>query len=123
MSSKNTPEGRYIYCIVNSGKEKDFGRIGIENNLVFTLPIRDVGAVVHRCEAKLYKTEDKKKALKWILAHQNVIDLATKEFGAVIPLAFGNIFPGDDEAVKKWLNEHYSELKTMLERLEEPRTA
>jgi len=122
MSSKNTPEGRYIYCILNSGEETDFGCIGIENSLVFTLPIKDVGAVVHRCEAKLYKTEDKEKALQWILTHQYVVDAATKKFGAVIPLAFGNVFPGDDKAVKKWLNEHYSELKTMPERLEGERT-
>lgn len=118
MSSKNTHEGRYVYCIVNSGKETDFGHMGIENSFVYTLPIKDIGAIVHRGEAKLYKTEDKEKAAEWLLTHQYVIDLATKEFGTVIPLAFSNIFAGDDEAVKKWLNEHYSQLKTLLEWLE-----
>jgi hypothetical protein len=27
-------EGRYIYCIVNNGKEKDFGEVGVEDNRV-----------------------------------------------------------------------------------------
>lgn len=118
MSSKNTYEGRYVYCIINSGKKTDFGHMGIENSFVYTLPIKDIGAVVHRSEAKLYKTEDKEKAIEWLLTHQYVIDLATKEFGTVIPLTFNTIFAEGDEAVKKWLDEHYNQLKTLLERLE-----
>jgi len=118
MSTKNTHEGRYVYCIVNSGKETDFGHMGIENSFVVTLPVKDMGTIVHRCEFKLYKTEDKEKALEWLFTHQYVIDLASKEFGTVIPLAFNNIFAGDDEAVKKWLDGHYSQLKTLLERFE-----
>jgi len=92
--------------------------MGIENSFVYTLPIKDIGAIVHSCEAKLYKTEDKEKAAEWLLTHQYVIDLATKEFGTVIPLAFNNIFAEGNEAVKKWLDEHYNQLKTLLERLE-----
>lgn len=117
MSSKDTPEGRYIYCIVNSGEETDFGLMGIENSLVYSLTVKDIGAVVHRQNAELYKTEDKEKAAEWFLTHQYVIDLATKEFGTVIPLAFNTIFMGNDETVKEWLNRYYSQLKTLLERL------
>jgi len=111
-------EGRYLYCIVNSGEEADFGQMGIEGNLVYTVPFNGVGAVVHRCEAKPYKTEDKEKAGEWILAHQYVIDLATKEFGTVIPLTFDTIFKGDDGTVKKWLSEEYHQLKALLVKLE-----
>jgi hypothetical protein len=92
--------------------------MGIEDNNVYTVSIKDIGAVVHSCEAKPYKTEDKEKAGEWILTHQYVIDLATKEFGTVIPLTFDTIFKGDDETVQQWLREEYRELKTMLERLE-----
>lgn len=118
MSTKNTHEGRYVYCVINSGKETDFGHMGVENSFVVTLPVKDIGAIVHRCEIELYKTEDKEKALEWLLTHQYVIDLATKEFGTLIPLAFNNILAGDDEAVRKWLDGHYTQLKTLLERLE-----
>jgi hypothetical protein len=111
-------EGRYLYCIVNSGKETNFGQVGIEDNLVYLVTFKDVGTVVHRCEAKPYKTEDKEKAGEWILAHQYVIDLATEKFGTVIPLTFDTIFKGDDETVKNWLRKEYRLLKARLARLE-----
>lgn len=117
-SRNNNEEGRYLYCIVNSGKEMDWGQIGIEDNPVYTVPFNDIGAVVHCCEAKPYKTEDKKKAGEWIMTHQYVTDLATEEFGTVIPLTFDTIFKGSDETVKQWLREEHNELKTQLEKLE-----
>jgi len=92
--------------------------MGIEDNLVYIVPFNDIGAVVHRCEAKPYKTEDKEKAGEWILTHQYVIDLATKEFGTVIPLTFDTIFKGGDETVKQWLREEHRQLKTMLKKFE-----
>jgi len=119
MASENDyEEGRYLYCIVNSVEETDFGQMGIEGNLVYTVAFNDIGAVVHRCEAKPYKTEDKKKAAEWILTHQYVIDLVTEEFGTVIPLTFDIIFKGGDETVKKWLSEEYHQLKALLVKLE-----
>jgi len=118
VSENGNEEGRYLYCIVNSGEETDFGQMGIEDNLVYTVAFNDIGAAVHRCEAKPYKTEDKEKAAEWILAHQYVIDLATKEFGTVIPLTFDTIFKGGDETVKKWLSEEYHQLKALLVKLE-----
>jgi len=117
-SQSDHEEGRYLYCIVNSGEETDFGHMGIEDNLVYTVPFHDISAVVHRCEAKPYKTEDKEKAAEWILTHQYVIDLATEEFGTVIPLTFDTIFKGDDETVKEWLSEEYHQLKALLAKLE-----
>lgn len=109
-------DGRYLYCIINSGEEMDFGEMGIENSQVYTVPFRDIAAVVHRCKAQLYKTDEKEKAGELVLAHQFVIDLATKEFGTVVPLTFDTIFKGDDEGVKKWLNKKYRYLKALLEK-------
>jgi bisphosphoglycerate-dependent phosphoglycerate mutase len=117
-SGNNNEEGRYLYCIVNSGKETDFGQMGIEDNIVYTVPLNDIGAVVHRCEAKPYRTEDAKKAQEWILAHQYIVDLTTEEFGTVIPLTFDTILKGGDDKVKQWLREEYNQLKTQLEKLE-----
>jgi len=118
MASENDSElGTYLYCIINSGKETDFGQMGIEDKLVYTVPFNDISAVIHRCKAKPYKTEDKEKAAEWILTHQYVIDLATKEFGTVIPLTFDTIFKGGNEIVKKWLSEEYHQLKALLAKL------
>jgi len=114
----NYEEGRYLYCIVNCSRKTDFGHTGIEDNFVYTVPFNDIGAVVHSCGAKPYKTEDKEKAVEWILAHQYVIDQATGEFGTAIPLTFDTIFKGRNETVKKWLNEEYQQLKALLAKLE-----
>lgn len=111
-------EGRYLYCIVNSGEGKDFGQVGVEDNSVYVVAFNGMGAVVHRCEAKPYKTEAKEKAGEWILAHQYVIDLATEEFGTVIPLTFDTIFKGNDETLERWLSKEYRQLKTLLARLD-----
>lgn len=118
VSENDYDEGIYLYCIVNSGEETDFGQMGIEDSFVYTVAFSDIGAVVHRCEAKPYKTGAKEKAAEWILAHQYVIDLATKEFGTVIPLTFDTIFKGGDETVKKWLSEEYHQLRALLVKIE-----
>ena len=118
MFTNKNPEGRYIYCIVESDEKKDFGQVGIEDTPVYTLPTQNVDAVIQRCEPKLYKAEDKEKTTEWFLTHQYVIDLATEEFGTVIPMAFNTIFTGDDETVTDWLSARYRHLRKLLERLE-----
>ena len=118
MSRENDyEEGRYFYCIVNSGKEKDFGQVGVEDSSVYVVAFNDIGAVVHSCEAKPYRTEAKEKAREWILAHQYVIDLAAEEFDTVIPLTFDTIFKGNNETLKMWLSKEYDQLKALSAKL------
>lgn len=120
MSATQTlEEGRYLYCIANSGQEKEFGPIGVEDNQVYVIPFDDVAAVVHSCEAKPYATVSKEKAGEWIMAHQYVIDVTTEEFGTVVPLTFDTIFKGNDETLKEWLSREYAQLKDLLARLED----
>ena len=112
-------EGRYLYCVVNGNTETDFGQMGIEDSLVYTVPYDDIGALVHRCEAKPYRTTDTEKAKEWVLAHQYIVDCATKVFGTVIPLTFDTIFKGNDETVRDWLREKHQPLKDMLMKLKD----
>jgi hypothetical protein len=119
LSGKNSfDEGKYLYCIVNRGEEKQFGPVGIENSSVYTLAFNNIAVVVHSCEAKPYATMVKEKAGEWILAHQYVIDLATEEFGTVIPLTFDTIFKGNDEELRNWLCKEYKQLETLLKKLD-----
>ena len=112
-------EGRYIYCIVNSGVETSLGKIGIEDSEVYTMPHRDIAAVVHSCEAKPYDTKDEDKAKEWIMTHLYVIDEATKRFGTVAPFGFDTIIKGDGERVKACLEEEYARLKGVLDRVKD----
>ncbi len=111
-------EGRYLYCVINSGIEKNFGQVGVEDSTVSVVAFKDIGVVVHSCKAKPYETKSKEEAGEWILAHQYVIDLATVEYGTVIPLTFDTIFKGNDKTLTDWLNEEYAYLKAMLAKLE-----
>jgi len=117
MENESKEEGVYLYCIVNSGANTSFGNIGLEDELVYTVLHEDIGAVVHRCCAEPYKTDEEERAKDWILAHQYVIDLATERFGTVIPLRFDTIFKGDDATVEGWLREEYERLKKTLRKL------
>ncbi len=111
-------EGNYLYCIINSGNEKSFGRVGVEDSAVRVVNFQDIGVVFHSCLAKPYQTSEKEKVEEWILAHQYVIDMATEEYGTVVPLTFDTIFKGNDETLKEWLGKEYVQLKTLLAKLE-----
>ncbi len=110
-------EGRYLYSVINSGVKLSFGEIGIDDNRVYTIPNKDIAAVVHSCHAEAYRTQDNGKAKEWIFAHNYVIDCASKQFGTVLPFAFGVVVRGSDEIVRNWLAENYKKLKNGLEKV------
>jgi hypothetical protein len=45
-------EARYIYSIAKMGTRVSLGEIGIEKTEVFTIPYKDIAAVVHSCQPK-----------------------------------------------------------------------
>lgn len=120
QSTQNrTGEGVYVYCAANCSAETEFGKIGIGGNRVYTVVYKDVAAVVHDCSVKPYETKDEEQAKEWVLAHQCVIDLATKKFGTVIPFTFDTIFKGDAEMVRSWLEREHAKIKSNLEKLKD----
>lgn len=117
-------EARYIYCVA-SGREKiTFGRIGIERSKVYTIPYRDLCAVVHDCPPVPYQSEDQEEVKFWIIAHEKVVESAWKRFSLVLPLGFDTIVKGEkdlnaEENLRKWLAEDYDNLKHKLEKLKD----
>ena len=110
-------EARYIYSIARMGERVNLGEIGIEKTEVFTIPYKDIAAVVHSCQPLAYDTKDKAQAEEWVLAHSYVIDHAMKKFGAVLPFSFDVILKGDDSAILEWLGKNYSLLTQDLEKV------
>jgi hypothetical protein len=112
-------EARYIYCIVRSATgiepKEDLGEIGIEKKAVYTIPYKDIAAVVHSCQPKPYDTKDRKQAEEWILEHSYVIDHATKMFGSVLPFSFDVILLDGDAQIEEWLCKNYEHLHSELE--------
>ncbi len=110
-------EARYIYSIARIGTRVNLGEIGIEKTEVFTIPYKDIAAVVHSCQPLAYDTKDRLLAEEWVLAHSYVIDHAMKKFGAVLPFSFDVILKGDDSAILEWLGKNYSLLAEDLEKV------
>ncbi len=111
-------EARYIYSIARTGKREHLGEIGIEKKAVYTLPHKDIAAVVHSCEPKPYDTKNRTQAEEWVFEHSYVIDQATKRFGSILPFSFDVILRGDDSQIEAWLCRNYEHLHEELKGVE-----
>lgn len=109
-------EGRYVYCVAESSKLANFGKIGIENNEVYTIPHGRICAVVHNCLLKPYKSKDEEEVKNWVKTHQNVIK-KTYELGTVIPLSFDIIIKGSNRGVSDWLKREHKSLMQKINRV------
>lgn len=117
-------QGIYLYCIADGAKETSLGNIGIDNNEVYAIPYRGISLIVHRCNAMVYKSEDKERVKGWILSHQKVVDIACEKFDTVLPLGFDTIIKGESEKgispeqnAQNWLKNDYDSLKEKLDKV------
>jgi len=114
-------EGRYLYCVGESSESINFGKIGIEGSRVYTIPYKDLCAVVHNCPTQPYESKDKKVVENWVIAHEETIEAAWKRLGTVLPSGFDAIIKANEEdpeeVVKAWLKEDYQNLKERLNKV------
>ncbi|MEW5767350.1 MAG: GvpL/GvpF family gas vesicle protein [bacterium] len=103
-------EGKYIYCIVGTNQERNFGPIGIggRGDEVLTIGYDDLSMVVsnHPMTKFVVSREN-------MLAHEEVIEEVMKEFDSVLPVRFGTIASNADE-IRNLLDRRYREFKTAL---------
>lgn len=103
-------DGKYIYCIIASSYDCNFGPIGVgdRGDLVTTIGFEGLCMVVsdHSLNEIVVNPEN-------ILAHQKVIEEVMKEFNSVLPVRFGNIAATPDE-IRNLLNRRYSEFMELL---------
>jgi len=110
---------RYVYAIIPRLAREDFGPIGIADACVHTLGLRDIAAVVHDCPPEPYQGEPATVAA-WVKVHNDVIDMAWREAGSVLPMRFNVIVKADEERsaeenVRHWLELEYSNVKAKLD--------
>jgi len=103
-------QGKYIYCIIETKQERNFGPVGIggRGDEVLTIGYDDLGMVVSNYP--LTKITANRENM---LTHQKVIEEVMKEFDGVLPVRFGTIASGADE-VRNLLDRRYREFKTTL---------
>ena len=103
-------EGKYIYCIIPSNHERNFGPLGVggRGDDVLTIGYDDLTMVVSNHPlAKFTVNRDN------LLAHERVIEEVMKEFGSVLPVRFGTIAANADE-IRNLLDRRYREFKGLL---------
>ena len=103
-------EGKYIYCIIETKQERNFGPIGIgqRGDEVLTIGYDDLSMVVssyHLTKITINKEN--------MLAHQKVTEEVMKEFDSVLPVRFGTIASTADE-IRNLLDRRYREFKIAL---------
>jgi hypothetical protein len=102
-------EEKYIYCIIGTKQERNFGPIGIgdRGDEVLTIGYDDLSMVVSNSPmAKYVVSRDN------MLAHERVIEEVMKEF-TVLPVRFCTIASSADE-IRNLLDKRYKEFKNLL---------
>ena len=102
-------EGKYIYCIIETKTERNFGPIGIggRGDEVTTLSHRDLSMVISNSPMTKYVVSREN-----LLAHEKVTEEVMKEF-TVLPVRFCTIASSVDE-VRNLLDRRYREFKNLL---------
>jgi len=102
---------RYLYCIIESKKNEEFGEIGIGGSKVYTISYKDLSAVIsNSIEPKAMEV------FKEGITHQKVGEEVMKKYD-IIPMGFGQM-PKNEEEVKGFLAEHYDELNELFRKIE-----
>ncbi|MGD0646101.1 MAG: GvpL/GvpF family gas vesicle protein [Candidatus Bathyarchaeia archaeon] len=98
---------KYFYCVVPCGKEKNFGRIGMNNSEVYTLPYNDIAAVVSDSSMKEYELTE-----EYATTHEAVIRQLMEEHG-VVPVEFGTLIK-NERILSTLMAKTYDPLKACL---------
>lgn len=118
--SKVMEEGKYIYCIIGTNEERNFGPIGIggRDDEVHTVCYRDLAAVISGSPIIKYSI-----CRENTLAHQVVMEKVMRDC-TVLPVRFGTIAEGKDGVApeerirEKVLKERHGEFKDLLKKLD-----
>ncbi len=103
-------EGKYIYCIIATSQERNFGPIGIggRGDEVLTIGYDALSMVASsHSQTKFVVSREN------MIAHKMVIEEVMKEFDSVLPVRFGTIASNVDE-IRNLLDRRYREFKNLL---------
>jgi hypothetical protein len=103
-------EGKYMYCIIQSGTPKSFGPIGIgdRGDEVTTVTHRDLGAVVSASPIQEYRVSRQNT-----MAHEELIEWVMKDHD-VLPIRFSTIAETEEEIIEKVLKPRYQEFQDLF---------
>ncbi len=105
--------GLYVYCIITTGDDREFGPVGIagEENAVYTLRHGDLAAVVSEVPLQVFDPTREN-----IVAHETVNKTVMEDF-TVIPMSFGTLFRTEDD-ILALLDSTEDALRDVLDKME-----
>lgn len=107
----------YIYGVIQSEKERNFGPIGIAGgDEVYTILYRDLAPVVSDSLPPALTALATEEVLRYLFAHQSVIEKVMNDH-TVIPFKFGTTASSSEE-VGRILERGYANLKDALKSME-----
>jgi hypothetical protein len=109
----STDGGKYVYCIIRSDRQHDFGSIGIGGGQrVMTVAYRDLAAVVSDTPIVIYDPTREN-----VLAHEFVNETVMRAH-TVIPMSFGTVFRSDED-VTELLRSTYQAFSDVLDKMQD----
>jgi hypothetical protein len=114
MDRTESKEGFYVYGIIAVAQRREFGPLGIgaRGDLVYTLPYRDLAAIVSRSPIVKYAVTRENS-----LAHARVLERAMQE-ATVLPVRFCTIAEEESVLREKVLHARYQELSGLMGKME-----
>src|SRR6201989_2799498 len=105
--------GKYVYCIIRSDRQRDFGTIGIGGDqLEYPVAFHDLAAVVSDTPIVIYDPTREN-----VLAHEFVNETVMKEF-TVLPMCVGTVFRSEED-VTELLRSTYQAFSDVLEKMQD----
>lgn len=95
-TATTAPEGKYVYCIIESPEPRSFGPMGIgaRGDEVYTVHHAGLAAVVSNTPIVVYDPTREN-----VFAHEQVNETVMREF-TVLPMAFGALFRTEDDIIE-----------------------
>jgi hypothetical protein len=100
--------GKYIYCIIGTKEERNFGAIGIGGEDVLTISYDELSMVVGNHSIGKFVVDRQN-----MLTHEKVIEEVMREFDSVLPVRFGTVASNADE-IRNLLDRRYRQFKNLL---------
>lgn len=112
----------YLYAVVPDTGQREWGRIGIENEVVTAVTEAGLAALVHDVPSGLPYTGSDEQVKAWALDHGRVVERAWEAAGTILPVTFDVLVKGDEgdsapRRLQRWLREEHRALTEKLDRL------
>ena len=93
---ETVPEGKYVYCIIETAEPRSFGPMGIggRGDDVYTIRHQGLAAVVSNTPLVVYDPTREN-----VFAHEQVNETVMHEF-TVLPMAFGALFRTEEDIIE-----------------------